>query len=135
MDVGAPSNFERLLELFDGDHAKMGSCVTGISISDRETVETISRIHADTGHFLDPHAAVGYLAAERFLAGRPDDIEVVTLATADPAKFTEIVEQATSATPPLPERLAAVLKLEKHSTVIESSLGALSEFLLRRFWQ
>ena len=135
MDVGDPSNFERLLAIFNESWEEMGAVITGRTVTDAETGATIARLARDRNEILCPHTAVGYLAAERFLAayegaGKP---RIVTLATAAPGKFTEIVEEATGTAPPLPPQLAEVMKLTKQSTVVENTLEALKGYLLERF--
>ena len=135
MDVGDPSNFERLLALFDGEREEMNAVIRGETVSDEETLATIARVEKERGEFLCPHTAVGYLASERFLKGfkGSEPPQIVTLGTAAPGKFTEIVEEATGKKPPLPDQLAGVMELEKKSIVTENSLAALKGFLLERF--
>ena len=132
MDVGNPSNFERLLSMFDGNWESIQSMITGIAVTDEETLRQISAVKEKTGRLLDPHTAVGYLAAKRYLKAydRGDSTpHIITLATAHPAKFTEIVSQATGEIPELPKLLADALEREKVSTVIESNLQELARFL------
>lgn len=134
MDVGNPSNFERLLAIFENDWTRMRNTLKEEVVTDDETVETIRRVYRETGSFLDPHTAVGFLAAERFLRRRGSrDRRVITLATAHPGKFREIVEEATGVTVPLPPQLEAVLSLEKQSTVIENTKEGLGDFLRGEF--
>jgi threonine synthase len=89
-------------------------------------------IYAEHGLFVDPHTAVGCAAAGDHLAGDREE-QVIVLSTAHPGKFTDIVRQATGATPPLPERLARCLSLPKQSHPIGKTLPQLSEFLLDSF--
>ena len=134
MDVGNPSNFERLEELFHGDWKDMASRIEGRAVSDSRTAETMRAIHAEHGLFVDPHTAVGCAAAWDHLAGeRGGDEQVIVLSTAHPGKFTDIVRQATGATPPMPERLAQCLALPKKSHPVGKTLPQLSEFLLDSF--
>ena len=133
MDVGNPSNFERLNDLFGADRSKMGSIISGTSITDDETERVMKRIYDDRGIFIDPHTAVGYLAAERARLKAPGAGEIIVLATAHPGKFIEVVGDAVGRTPDLPERLSRVLALEKRSVVIENDLESLSRFLTDRF--
>jgi len=141
MDVGNPSNFERLLAIFEGSWEKMREMVAEEVVTDEETVATIKRVHESLGLILDPHTAVGYLAAERYLA-RPQahraadparPVHVVTLATAHPGKFLEIVEETIGVRPPLPQGLAELMSRPKESTVIGTSLRELSQLLLAKF--
>lgn len=137
MDVGNPSNFERLQAIFEGSRDAMHSLLHEEVVSDAETADTIARVYRSNGIVLDPHTAVGYLAAERFLAGRRvqpnEEPEIVTLATAHPGKFLEIVEKATGDRPSLPEALLELQDRPKQSQLIESKIEALANLLLERF--
>jgi len=143
MDVGNPSNFERLTEVFKGSWEEMASRIEGRSVTDERTLSTMKEIHVRHGVLVDPHTAVGYAAARDHLqaagprgAGRrgPSSPEqVMVLSTADPAKFTATVVQATGVSPGMPERLARCLALPKQSTVIGTTLSELSNFLLKQF--
>ncbi len=134
MDVGNPSNFERMLEIFHQDHDAMSSMIHGEVVTDAQTLEAISDFYAQKQMFIDPHTAVGYLASQRVLAAesvRPRHI--ITLATAHPAKFREIIKQATGREPGLPQSLKQALDLPKKSHEIDNSSAELEEFLLRNF--
>jgi threonine synthase len=139
MDVGDPSNFERMLELFDQSHEKMSEVIREQVVTDQDTKATIKRMLEEKQYEADPHTAVGYLAASRFLEERGagqkmcsapfGQRQVVTLSTAHPGKFSEVFEEAAGKAPQLPERLKEVLKLEKKSVVVENSFEALKEYL------
>lgn len=134
MDVGNPSNFERLLEIFGADYQDMRAMVGGETVTDEEILDTMRRHHREHGVFLDPHTAAGVCAAERYLDGEgASDASVITLATAHPAKFGEVVERATGARPALPERLAEAMRREKRASNMEPSLDALRPWLLELF--
>jgi threonine synthase len=134
MDVGNPSNFERLEAIFRKSPEAMRRRILGEVVTDDQTLRVIRRYYEQQGRFLDPHTATGVLAAERLLSRQPD-ARVITLATAHPAKFLEIVEEATGVHPPIPERLARLLELEKRSTVIEPTYDGLKSFLEGNFGQ
>ncbi len=93
MDVGAPSNFARMLALFDHDRDAMGRRVSGFTVSDEETLATIWTVAAAHNYQLDPHGAVGWVAAQRWRQTDPDSTTIV-LATAHPAKFPEVMDRA-----------------------------------------
>jgi threonine synthase len=115
MDVGAPSNLERIRWLYDGDIARLRTDVDGVSVGDDETRACIAEVHRRTGYVLDPHSAVAYRAAET-TAARPSAPSgpVVVLATAHPAKFPEVVEEAIGRAVPLPATLATALEADEH---------------------
>ena len=127
MDVGAPSNFERIRWLFRDDPHSLRRIVSGVSISDAETADCIADVYRRTGYVLDPHSAVAYRAQERHHSG--GDGPTVVLATAHPAKFPEIVERAVGRSVELPDGLAAMMNAEEHFALIEPTLKALEAFL------
>jgi threonine synthase len=137
MDVGDPSNFERLIDIFGHDRQKMRSVLEYDVVTDEETFETIKKTYADKGMFLDPHTAVGYLASKRYLERfekenhrKGPKPHLLTLSTAHPGKFLEIVEEATGRKVDLPEQLASVLSLKKQSIPVDNTPDALKEYLL-----
>ena len=134
MDVGNPSNFERLEELFKRDWKAMASLIEGRAVSDERTKKTMRRIFAEHGLLVDPHTAVGCAATEDHLrAGSAGAEQVIVLGTAHPGKFSSIVTDATGTAPILPERLARCLTLPKKSRRLAPALPALAEFLLDSF--
>jgi threonine synthase len=127
MDVGHPSNLERLTWLYDGDVARMREAVTGVVVADDEVQATIRALQAEHGYIADPHTAVGWLGARK--AGRHGDGPVVVLATAHPAKFPEVVEPTLGAAVALPPALAERLALDVVATHIPPRLEALAAVL------
>ncbi len=152
MDVGRPSNFERLSDLFDGDVRRMAERICGESVDEETTRETMRRYREDYGLTVCPHTAVGLAAADRrahpprdrhpsrrpesegaeTVPGGADDPPSVVLATAHPGKFSEVVREATGAPPQIPERLRRALGLEGESVRMASDSEALARWL-RRF--
>lgn len=129
MDVGDPSNLERIRWLFHDDVDALRRVVRGAWVSDDDTRACIRRVARDTGYVLDPHAAVGWTAMEG-LRSR-DDGPWVVLATAHPCKFPEVVEQATGVPVEVPEALASRLARPEHVDQIGADAGALRDLLLR----
>ena len=132
MDIGHPSNFIRMLELYGGDREAMKKDVYGASFSDEQTAAAMHEVFEKYGYVMDPHGAVGYLGLEQYLRsfGRPAN--GIFIETAHPAKFVESVEQAIGQKVELPQALAACLKKEKKSVALPASFEALKEFLLAR---
>lgn len=134
MDVGNPSNFERLLAAFGGDAGAMASAIDGFVVSDSDTRTGMRAAWDLHGALVDPHTAVGCVAADRFIAtGAFPDRDVIVLSTAHPGKFAETVRDATGQEPELPERLARCLRLPKRATRIGTDLDGLRGLLLERF--
>jgi len=130
MDVGNPSNFERMEALFHKNWSLMRSLVFGDTVTDAETLETIRDVKASHNMFLCPHTAIGYKAARRFLDREArDNGHVCVLSTAHPAKFIEVVERATGLTPELPPPLVAASSGEKKAYKIGNTLADLSKIL------
>ena len=134
MDVGNPSNFERILARWNHDHAAVSAHLKGCAIGEDETLATMRRVHDRDGRLIDPHTAVGVAAARRLreqgaVFGAPGS-PVVVLATADAGKFPETVQRATGVVPPVPAPLQELLERPKQATPLEPSLPALRAFIL-----
>ncbi len=127
MDVGDPSNLERIRWLYHDDPDAVGSHVTARSATDEDTRLTIAEVYERTGYVLDPHTAVGVYAHRSSAHQR--DRPAVVLATAHPAKFPEIVEQAIGRSVPLPPGIASVMESEEHMREIDAELDALGSAL------
>ena len=123
MDVGAPSNFERMLWLCNDSYGQMCEEIKGFSCSDEQILDAIKEIYDQTGYISDPHSAVGYLATKCY------DKPGFWLSTAHAAKFCEIIQQALGLTPALPEGLADAMGKSKVFTNISASDEDLRSFL------
>ncbi|MCL1958736.1 MAG: threonine synthase [Spirochaetes bacterium] len=127
MDVGAPSNFERMSAHFSLE--QMRRIILGVSVGDDETRETIARAHEQTGYFLDPHSAVGWKGADKLLANNKiEEGALGILCTAHPAKFSETVESLIGA-PPIPASLSRTMERKVDAKVIPADTAALIDFL------
>ncbi|MFN5133736.1 MAG: threonine synthase, partial [Chitinophagaceae bacterium] len=102
MDVGNPSNFIRILELFHHQFPQLKENLTAYSITDDETKATMKKVYDEFGYVLDPHGAVGYLALERYLEQHPSSKGMI-LETAHPVKFYDVVEPVLNRTIEMPE--------------------------------
>ena len=136
MDVGHPSNFERMSWLYGGDRDAMRRDVTGCHFTDEDVRATIKRVYQERSYLLDPHSAIAY----KGLAGRmgrreqdgqdgPDGQVGIFLATAHPAKFAEIVEPIIGRTVEKPAALAQALARPRHIIRIDPSLTAVEGML------
>lgn len=129
MDVGHPSNFERILYLFGDSHSEIRKVIDGCSFDDKATRETIGRVWKEYGYRIDPHTAVGLLAAERRLREAGGEAPLVILSTAHPAKFSEVVEAETGRPVPLPEQLRSCLEKPKQTIPMGSDYAAFRSLL------
>jgi threonine synthase len=104
MDVGDPSNFPRLDQLHGHSLAALGANIVGESIGEEETRRTIREVYDASGYVLDPHGAIGAAAARRARIDAGERRPVVALATAHPAKFSEVIREELGFAPELPAR-------------------------------
>jgi threonine synthase len=129
MDVGNPSNFVRILELFGNQLASLKNTLSAASISDEETVSAIRELHSRYHYLADPHGAVGWLALQRYLAMHPGE-KGFLLETAHPVKFFDTVEPIIGEKIVLPPSVKSLLKAEKQSIPLDPAYTQLKEFLL-----
>ena len=123
MDVGAPSNFERMLWLCGGDPERLRSELEGFRCDNAGIRRTIDELYERYGYFSDPHSAVGYAAS--MAIGKPG----FYLSTAHPAKFGEVIASVTGSRIPLPERLSVLTQRPQHSDPLAVDLAALEDFV------
>ncbi len=127
MDVGDPSNFERIRALYADDPDRLTEDVAGAWCTDEETRTCIAEVHRRTGYVLDPHTAVAYQALRK--ERRRSDGPSVILATAHPAKFPEVVESAIERSVEVPDTLAEALRGAERSLSMAPTLDALAGLL------
>src|SRR6187399_3218065 len=129
MDVGNPSNFIRILEIFHHQFPDLAKNLSSYSISDEETMATIKEVYERSKYLLDPHGAVGYLSLRRFLEKHPGR-KGIFLETAHPVKFPDAVEKATSTKINMPSSLSSIMEAEKKSVKMKASYELFKNFLL-----
>ena len=132
MDVGDPSNFERLELIFDRDSKKMHQTIEGYSFTDDQTRKKMQQVKDLYGYTLDPHGAVGYLGIEKYLAANPGT-KGIFLETAHPAKFLDVVKEVTGITPDLPPTLQDCMKKTKKSIKIDNKYEDLAQILTQKY--
>jgi threonine synthase len=128
MDVGNPSNFPRMLEVYNGQHALMAHDIKGFSFSDEQTRQSLAEIHEKYNYQADPHGAVGYAGLKAF--GIDNEYNCIFLETAHPAKFPLEVEKATGEKVEIPKGLEGILGLEKKAIKISGDYEDLKVFLV-----
>lgn len=135
MDVGNPSNFVRLVELYAAEPDRLREDLVGYRFTDAETRAGMADIRRTFGYTADPHGAVAYLGLSAYLrerlnssAGR-DTAPGIFLETAHPAKFAETVQTATGEEPQMPPRLAAFLDKKKVALALRPRFEDLADFL------
>ena len=128
MDVGSPSNFERLYHLVPSE--RLRNWLWGTSVTDEVTLERMKTVYETYGYVACPHTAVGLEGVARYRAATGDATPTIVLATAHPAKFPDAVRQALNVEPPREEALEALLHGETAVEVLEPTLAALRQALL-----
>ena len=129
MDVGNPSNFIRILEIFQHRFPELKERLSSFTISDDETMATISEVFEKYNYTLDPHGAVGYLSLQRYLEKHPGK-KGFFLETAHPVKFPDAVEKATGRTIEIPASIFSIMQAEKKSVKIKADFSVLKKYLL-----
>ena len=137
MDVGDPSNFARILNLYsqnntltsEATHHRITNLISGATYSDDQIRETMRKCYEETGYILDPHGACGYQALEE---GLQENEIGVFCETAHPAKFKEKVDEILGIDVEIPARLAAFMKGEKQSVAMSKDFEDFKKYLLTR---
>ena len=137
MDVGDPSNFARIIDLYsrhgqlspEETHQRITAHISGATYSDEQIRDTMRRCYAETGYVLDPHGACGYQALEDQL--QPGEIGIFC-ETAHPAKFKETVDSVLDIDLPIPDRLANFMKGRKQSIAMSRDFAAFKQFLMQQ---
>ncbi|AMR40780.1 threonine synthase [Elizabethkingia anophelis] len=129
MDVGNPSNFERMKDLFQEDVTKFREIISGYYFIDEETKATVQEVYKESGYLLDPHGAVAYLGLVQYQKEQQQDFNGVLLETAHPAKFIETVEESISEKIEIPEKLSAFGKKEKVATLFPVDFQLIKAFI------
>ena len=127
MDVGDPSNFARIYDLYGQSHERISSLISGATYTDDEIRQTMKQCYEETKYILDPHGACGYQALADGL--NPGEIGVFC-ETAHPAKFKEKVDDILGIDVAIPDRLAAFMKGEKQSVPMTKDFADFKKYLL-----
>lgn len=127
MDVGDPSNFARILDLYGNSHKAISEEISGAAYDDAQISETIKQCYESNGYILDPHGACGYQALKDLLQ---EGETGVFLETAHPAKFLEKVENILQSKVEIPLRLQEFMKGKKQSVEIGKDFDGFKAFLL-----
>lgn len=131
MDVGNPSNFQRMLKLYQDDWNALTQDVVGYFCDDQTTRSTMLKTYTNHRYVLDPHGAIGFKAAEEYLTQHPNT-HVCFLETAHPSKFLDVVENTIESKIEIPQRLARLENEKKVATQLDKNFGNFKSFLLTR---
>ena len=130
MDVGIPSNLDRIQNLFHEDVNQVKIDISSWSFTDDQTKEMIRNIKMEYDYLIDPHTAVGILGLERYRRETNSKSKGVVLSTAHPGKFADVVEPIIGEKISLPNPLQMAMEKEKVSTKMSSKYSDLKEFLM-----
>lgn len=128
MDVGNPSNFIRILEIYNNDFEALIKNMSSYSFTDKQTRAAMLEIYKNHNYIADPHGAVGYLGAKNYLKSHPES-HCIFVETAHPTKFLDVVEEVINTSVVLPKQIQSVIHKKKVSTRIKN-YSALKKFLL-----
>jgi threonine synthase len=129
MDVGNPSNFVRILELFDQEFRPLKNVMSSYSVSDEETKGALKEVYFNNNYLLDPHGAVGYLGLKKYLDQHPQ-LQGIFLETAHPVKFYDVVEPIIQQPVAIPDAIKRLLDQKKLSERMGVGYKEFKEFLL-----
>jgi threonine synthase len=132
MDVGNPSNFTRMLDIYGSTWNTITKDIKGYAFNDTETAAVMSKVFKNLGYVLDPHGAVGYAALEMYQQDGQGTTGIV-LETAHPSKFLPDVESILGEVIEVPERLAVLANKEKEATKLGVDFTAFKNWLLRKY--
>ncbi|MEZ4888353.1 MAG: threonine synthase [Chitinophagales bacterium] len=132
MDVGNPSNFQRIIDLYGGDIEAIRKDIFACSYNDDETLETLKAVHDEYGYEMCPHTAIAYRGLMEYLNANAltDNCNGIFLATAHPSKFLDIVEQTIGTSIEIPHDLAVLKDKEKVARKMEVDFEAFKEYLM-----
>ena len=133
MDVGNPSNFSRMLELFNGSYERLSDEIKGYSFTDEETADAMRNVYASSNYILDPHGAVGYLGLKKYLNDSDENATGIFLETAHPSKFKEVVDETLGMGIDIHPTLKAFMKRKKETIKATMDFSAFKKFLLDTF--
>lgn len=131
MDIGNPSNFTRIMDLYGSTWNKIRNDIKGYSFTDKETIHQIRDTHLNSGYVLDPHTAVGYLAANKYLSDYPQSEQIVVLSTAHPIKFDSEIKNHISFSIPYPASIHTFFEGESHKIQLTNHYSELQKYLIQ----
>ena len=130
MDVGNPSNFPRMIALFDNDYDRVTKHIVGKAYNDEQTKVAMKSVYDQYGYVMCPHTAVGYLGLKEYINESDVDVSGVVLGTAHPSKFDSVVDPILGITIDLPEHLKHINAREKVAIPMKFDFEVFKEFLL-----
>ncbi|MHB1176918.1 MAG: threonine synthase [Daejeonella sp.] len=132
MDVGDPSNWVRIMDLFNGDRSELKKILTGYKFSDTETLGAIKKVYEDHQYIMCPHTAIAWLALKQWTVDHPgEETKGVFLSTAHPCKFPDIFPEEIAKKIDVPSQVKELEHKEKLAVSLAKDFGGFKEYLLR----
>jgi threonine synthase len=131
MDVAKPSNFVRIMEMYDQDLRWLRQHLSAVSVSDETTRAVIADTLQQHQYLTDPHGAVALYGLEQYLQMHPSD-KGIFLETAHPVKFPDVVKEVTGQEVPVPASVAHLFDKQKRSIAIDASYNAFKDWMMAR---
>ncbi len=129
MDVGNPSNFIRIMHMFNYDYKKISNFIKGYSFTDNQTIEAIKNIYLRYNYIIDPHSAIGFLGIVKNNNSKFNNTNNIFFSTAHPAKFKSIIDKTLNIDIEIPDKLKLCLHKKKHTIKIDANLNHLIDKL------
>ncbi|HOX84327.1 MAG TPA: threonine synthase [Chryseolinea sp.] len=130
MDVGNPSNFDRILNLYGGDFDALSNEIYGCSFTDEETQLAMRHIYSTKQYVMDPHGAIGYLGLKKYIAEKKEKVTGIFLETAHPAKFKDVVDETLGEKIEIPKPLMKFMSKNKQSITMQKDFVSFKNYLL-----
>jgi len=130
MDVGNPSNFARIMDLYDNSHKNIRNAMSAYAFSDNDLKRTMGEVYQRTGYMLDPHGAAGYQALIQHTT-KDKGIPGVFFETAHPGKFSLTVEEVIQSSIEIPDMLKQASTKEKQSIPLSAEFTVFKDFLIQ----
>ncbi len=131
MDVGDPSNWVRIMDLFENSIDDLRKVITAYSFTDQQTLEAIKELHKQNEYVMCPHTAIAWLALKEWKKDHPDETAVgIFLSTAHPCKFPDIFPDEIASTIAIPAQVIGLERKEKHRVALPKDFEELKEYLL-----
>ena len=131
MDVGNPSNFDRILNLYDQNFNALSKDIYGCAFTDIETQKAMQAVYFASRYVMDPHGAIGYLGLKKFISEQNENVTGIFLETAHPAKFKEVVDEALSQEIEIPKPLQKFMQQAKQSISMPKDFESFKDYLLQ----
>ncbi|HUH74024.1 MAG TPA: threonine synthase [Chitinophagales bacterium] len=132
MDVGDPSNFARIMDIYANDWEVIKDDILGYHYNDEQTAKCLQEVYQEHNYLVCPHTAVGYLAMKDFLKSHPEPSNAIVLSTAHPVKFGEVVEPLIGKAVEIPERLKSILVNDKKSIPMNKEFSTFKDWLMNQ---